>query len=79
VGVLGALFQPEKSIFCSISSCADNFPSGMAVERLTPEVRAYGVTSVLLLLAYICFTRDTRTGAATLPGATAMFRPPWNW
>ena len=56
VGVLGALFQPEKSIFLFDPLLV------LAIvllaylwKRLTPEVRAYGATSVLLLLAYICF------------------------
>jgi hypothetical protein len=56
VGILGALFQPEKSIFLFDPLLV------LAIvllawlwKRLTPEVRAYGVTSVLLLLAYICF------------------------
>jgi hypothetical protein len=56
VGVLGALFQPEKSIFLfdpllilSIVLLA------WLWERLTPELRAYSVTSLLLLLAYIFF------------------------
>ncbi|MGA9529163.1 MAG: hypothetical protein WBS24_13705 [Terriglobales bacterium] len=56
VGVLGALFKPEKSIFL--------FDPLLAVailllvllwKRLSPEMRAYGVTSLLLLAAYICF------------------------
>jgi hypothetical protein len=56
VGVLGALFQPEKSIFLFDPLLV------LAIlllawlwKRLTPEVRAYGATSLLLLLAYICF------------------------
>jgi hypothetical protein len=56
VGFLGPLFQPEKSIFLfdpllvlAILLLA------MLWKRLTPEVRAYGVTSLLLLLAYISF------------------------
>ena len=56
VGFLGALFQPEKSIFLfdpllvlAILLLA------LLWKRLTPEVRAYGVTSLLLLLAYISF------------------------
>jgi len=42
VGVLGALIQPEKSIFSiQSSSCAGNFPSGMAVEA--PDARGTGL------------------------------------
>jgi hypothetical protein len=55
-GFLGALFQPEKSIFLfdpllvlAILLLA------LLWKRLNPEVRAYGATSVLLLLAYISF------------------------
>jgi Dolichyl-phosphate-mannose-protein mannosyltransferase len=56
VGVLGALFQPEKSIllFDPLLVLAI-FLLAWLWKRLTPEVRAYGVTSVLLLLTYICF------------------------
>ena len=55
-GFLGALFKPEKSIFL--------FDPLLVVaivllvwlwKRLAPEVRAYGVTSLLLLLGYISF------------------------
>jgi len=56
VGFLGPLFQPEKSIFLfdpllllAILLLA------LLWKRLAPEVRAYGATSLLLLLAYICF------------------------
>jgi branched-subunit amino acid transport protein len=55
-GFLGPLFQPEKSIFLfdpllllAIVLLA------LLWKRLTPEVRAYGAASLLLLLAYICF------------------------
>src|SRR6202034_1903237 len=55
-GFLGPLFQPEKSIFLFDPLLI------LAVlllvwlwNRLSPEVRAYGVTSLLLLLAYISF------------------------
>jgi hypothetical protein len=56
VGVLGALFKPEKSIFLF-----DPFLVLAMVllillwKRLPPEVRAYGVASLLLLAAYISF------------------------
>ena len=55
-GFLGALFKPEKSIFL--------FDPLLVVaivlllwlwKRLSPEVRAYGVTSLLLLIGYISF------------------------
>ena len=56
VGFLGALFQPEKSVFLfdpllvlAILLLA------LLWKHLTPEVRAYGVTALLLLLAYISF------------------------
>jgi hypothetical protein len=55
-GFLGPLFQPEKSIFLFDPLLI------LAVlllvllwNRLLPEVRAYGVTSWLLLVAYISF------------------------
>ncbi len=55
-GVLGPLFKPEKSIFLFDPLL------GLAVlllillwKRLSPEVRAYGVTSLWLLAGYICF------------------------
>src|SRR5579872_5706995 len=55
-GFLGALFKPEKSIFL--------FDPLLVValvllfllwKRLSPEVRAYAVTALLLLLGYISF------------------------
>jgi len=56
VGLIGALFQPEKSIFLFDPLLVlAIFLLAWLWKRLTPEVRAYGVTSVLLLLAYICF------------------------
>jgi hypothetical protein len=56
VGVLGALFQPEKSIFLfDPLLMLAIFLLIWLWKRLTPEVRAYGATSLLLLLAYICF------------------------
>jgi hypothetical protein len=55
-GVLGALFQPEKSIFLfDPMLLLAIFLLAWLWKRLTPEVRAYGATSLLLLLAYICF------------------------
>jgi hypothetical protein len=56
IGVLGALFKPEKSIFLFDPLLVlAIFLLAWLWGRLTPEVRAYGVTSLLLLLAYICF------------------------
>jgi hypothetical protein len=56
VGVLGALFQPEKSIFLFDPLLVlAIFLLAWLWKRLTPEVRAYGATSLLLLLAYVCF------------------------
>jgi len=55
-GFVGPLLQPEKSIFLFDPLLI----LGIIVlillwKYLTPEVRAYGITSLLLLLAYICF------------------------
>ncbi|MGO9402114.1 MAG: hypothetical protein ACLPVW_01440 [Terriglobales bacterium] len=56
VGVLSALFQPEKSIFLFDPLLVLSiFLLALLWRRLTPEVRAYGLTSLLLLLGYICF------------------------
>jgi len=56
VGVLGALLTPEKSIFLfDPLLLLSIFLLAWLWKRLTPEVRAYGATSLLLLLAYICF------------------------
>jgi hypothetical protein len=55
-GVLGALFQPEKSIFLfDLLLVLAIFLLAWLWKRLTPEVRAYGAASLLLLLGYICF------------------------
>ena len=55
-GVLGALFQPEKSIFLFDPLLVlAIFLLAWLWKRLTPEVRAYGGASLLLLLGYICF------------------------
>ncbi|MGD0791951.1 MAG: hypothetical protein ABR920_09295 [Terriglobales bacterium] len=55
-GFLGPLFQPEKSIFLFDPLLVlAIFLLAWLWKRLTPEVRAYGATSLLLLLAYICF------------------------
>jgi hypothetical protein len=56
VGVFGALFKPEKSIFLFDPLLVlAIFLLALLWNRLTPEVRAYGASSVLLLLAYVCF------------------------
>ena len=56
VGVLGALFKPEKSIFLFDPLLVlAIFLLALLWKRLAPEVRAYGASSVLLLLAYIGF------------------------
>ncbi len=56
VGVLGALFQPEKSIFLFDPLLVlAIFLLVLLWKRLTPEVRAYGAASLFLLLAYISF------------------------
>jgi hypothetical protein len=55
-GFLGPLCKPEKSIFLFDPLLVLGILL-LAVlwKRLPPEVRAYGVASLLLLLAYICF------------------------
>jgi hypothetical protein len=56
VGFLGALFQPEKSIFLFDPLLVLTiFLLALLWKHLTPEVRAYGASSLLLLLAYIGF------------------------
>jgi hypothetical protein len=55
-GFFGPLFQPEKSIFLfDPLLLLAIFLLAWLWKRLTPEVRAYGTTSLLLLVAYICF------------------------
>jgi len=55
-GFLGALFQLEKSIFLFDPLLVlAIFLLAWLWKRLTPELRAYGAASLLLLLAYICF------------------------
>ena len=55
-GVLGALFQPEKSIFLFDPLLALAIVLLVLLwKRLGPEVRAYAVTSLLLLAGYISF------------------------
>ncbi len=56
VGVLGALFKPEKSIFLFDPLLVlAIFLLAWLWKRLTPELRAYGVATLLLLAAYLCF------------------------
>ncbi|MGB9071141.1 MAG: hypothetical protein WCC22_00590 [Terriglobales bacterium] len=56
VGFLGPLFQPEKSIFLFDPLLVlAIFLLAWLWKRLTPELRAYGAASLLLLLAYIGF------------------------
>jgi hypothetical protein len=55
-GFLGALFKPEKSIFLFDPLLVLAILLLVVLwKRLSPEVRAFGVTSLLLLLAYISF------------------------
>jgi len=55
-GFLGALFKPEKSIFLFDPLLVLAILLLVLLwKRLSPEVRAYGLTSLLLLLAYVCF------------------------
>ena len=55
-GFLGALFKPEKSIFLFDPLLVLAILLLVLLwKRLSPEVRAYGVTSLLLLFAYISF------------------------
>jgi hypothetical protein len=56
VGFLGALFQPEKSIFLfDPLLLGAMILLGLLWKRLIPAVRAYSLASVLLLVAYISF------------------------
>jgi hypothetical protein len=56
VGFLGALFKPEKSIFLFDPLLVLAILLLILLwKRLSPEIRAYGVTSLLLLVAYISF------------------------
>jgi hypothetical protein len=55
-GFLGALFKPEKSIFLFDPLLLLALLLLVILwKRLDPDVRAYGVTSLLLLLGYISF------------------------
>jgi len=56
VGFLGPLLQPEKSIFLFDPLLVLAIIVLILLwRRLTPEVRAYGLTSLLLLFGYILF------------------------
>jgi len=56
VGFLGALFKPEKSIFLFDPLLVLAILLLVLLwKRLTPELRAYGVTSLMLLFGYISF------------------------
>jgi hypothetical protein len=55
-GVLGPLFKPEKSIFLFDPLLVLTIILLILLwRRLSPEVRAYGATSLLLLVGYITF------------------------
>src|SRR5271163_164275 len=55
-GFLGALFKPEKSIFLFDPLLVLAILLLVLLwKRLAPEVRAYGLTTLLLLFAYISF------------------------
>ena len=55
-GVLGPLFKPEKSIFLFDPLLLLAIVLFVLLwKRLSPEVRAYALTSIFLLLAYIAF------------------------
>jgi hypothetical protein len=56
VGFLGALFTPEKSIFLfDPLLMLTIIVAALAWKRFHPEIRAYVVTALVLLVAYICF------------------------
>jgi len=55
-GLLGPLFKPEKSIFLFDPLLLLTIILLVVLwRRMLPAVRAFGVTSLLLLLGYICF------------------------
>ena len=55
-GFLGALFTPEKSIFLFDPLLVLTIViASLGWKRFHPEIRAYLIAAVLLLLAYICF------------------------
>jgi hypothetical protein len=56
VGFFGALFKPEKSIFLfDLLVLLTLVVLGLAWKRMSPEVRAYAATSILLLIGYMSF------------------------
>lgn len=56
VGVLGALFKPEKSIFLFDPLLVLALVLLILLwKRLASEVRAYAVSTILLLIGYLCF------------------------
>ena len=55
-GVLGALFKPEKSIFLfDPLLILALLLFALLWKRMAPEVRAYAVSALVLLVGYICF------------------------
>ncbi|MFY9672999.1 MAG: hypothetical protein WAK13_01040, partial [Terriglobales bacterium] len=55
-GVFGALFTPEKSIFLYDPLIVLSILFFVVLwKRLSPELRAYAISSLLLLAAYVCF------------------------
>jgi hypothetical protein len=55
-GVFGALFTPEKSIFLYDPLLVLTlFLLAWMWRRLPPELRAYAITTLLLLAGYVCF------------------------
>jgi len=79
-GVFGALFKPEKSIFLFDPLLVLTlFLLIWLWKRMTPELRAYGVTSLILLATYICFYARYTFWSGDFAWAIAMFQPRWNW
>ena len=55
-GVLGALFKPEKSIFLfDPLLILALLLFALLWKHMTPEIRAYALSALLLLVGYICF------------------------
>ena len=56
VGFFGALFTPEKSIFLFDPLLVLTIVLSVVLwKRFSPEIRAYLITTFLLLLGYLCF------------------------
>jgi hypothetical protein len=56
IGLLGALFAPEKSVFLfDPLLMLTMVVATVAWKRFRPEIRAYLIAAFMLLLAYICF------------------------